>query len=202
MARGRPRKTDIGEVLDTAMKLFWEQGYEATSVNDVAAKTGMAKPGIYANFGNKDMLYSCALKHYVGMFQDMFATLAASDKPTAQAVRDFLETAARANTAPEGPSGCFLANALIETAGKCSDLTTLARELNAARNAAFRQRFQSAADNGELPEALADKLAAFFSAQALALAALASSGSSYCDLISVIDVAMTVIPSPTGSHSG
>jgi len=194
MVRGRPRKTDADDVLDCAMKLFWEKGYAATSMNDVAAKTGMAKPGLYATFGNKDALYSSALNHYFDLFQDALAALKAPDKPIALAVREFLVTVAKANTAPKGPCGCFLANTLMETAGKSSDITSLAHEMNCARNAAFKQIFQRAAKNGELPAADADKLAVFFSGQALALAALASSGVGYADMLSFIDVAMTALP--------
>ena len=38
MPRGRPRKTDPNVVLDTAMKAFWERGFDGTSMNDLAEK--------------------------------------------------------------------------------------------------------------------------------------------------------------------
>lgn len=54
MARGRPRKTTPEKVLEQAMKIFWERGFDATSMNDIAQETGMAKPGLYAAFGDKE----------------------------------------------------------------------------------------------------------------------------------------------------
>ena len=194
MARGRPRKTDTGEVLDSAMKLFWEKGYEATSMNDVSAKSGMAKPGLYAAFGNKDALYKDALNLYFDGFRAALATLETSERPLTEVIRDFLEATACSNSSPQGPRGCFLANTLMETAGQSSELTSVARELNAARDEAFLKRFQRAADNSEVPQADANRLAAFFSAQALTLAALASSGGTHSDLMSLIEVAMSVLP--------
>ena len=62
MSRGRPRKTDPDKALETAMKLFWKQGFEGTSMNDIAAATGMAKPGLYATFGDKEAVYAKALE--------------------------------------------------------------------------------------------------------------------------------------------
>lgn len=195
MTRGRPRKTDVDTVLDTAMKLFWENGYEATSMNDVAAKTGMAKPGLYATFGNKDALYEKALARYFSRSDQIVANLASSTAPIAQSVREFLDTIAHSVTSADAPCGCFLTNTLVETAGKPSDIAALGRQLNENRNAAFTQRFRRAATDAELaPDADPDALAAYFSAQSLALAVLASSGASYGALQSIIDTAMTVLP--------
>jgi AcrR family transcriptional regulator len=61
MARGRPRKTNSEVVLKTAMKLFWEQGFGGTPMNDSATQIGMAKPILYTTFGDKEAIYSKAI---------------------------------------------------------------------------------------------------------------------------------------------
>jgi len=200
MARGRPRKLDTDIVLDTALRLFWKNGYDATSMNDISAVTGMAKPGLYASFGNKDALYSMALDRYVNGFNDELAALATSEKPVQQAVREFLEAVAHAATDEAGPCGCFLANTLVQTSGKPSGITDMSRRLNERRNQAFAERFKRASQRGELAEgANPGDLAAFFSAQALALALMASSGLLHSDLMPVIDTAMGVLPPQRGT---
>ena len=61
----RPREFDEGAVLDAAVLCFWKQGYEATSVRDLVAQTGITAASLYNAFGDKRALYQRALDHYV-----------------------------------------------------------------------------------------------------------------------------------------
>jgi TetR/AcrR family transcriptional regulator, transcriptional repressor for nem operon len=61
----RPREFDEGTVLDAAVLCFWKQGYEATSVRDLVAQTGITAASLYNAFGDKRALYQKALDHYV-----------------------------------------------------------------------------------------------------------------------------------------
>ena len=61
----RPREFDEGAVLDAAVLCFWKQGYEATSVRDLVAHTGITAASLYNAFGDKRALYEKALDHYV-----------------------------------------------------------------------------------------------------------------------------------------
>ena len=50
---GRPRAFDTDAALDKAVRLFWQRGYEATSMADLVAETGVASASLYAAFDNK-----------------------------------------------------------------------------------------------------------------------------------------------------
>lgn len=50
--RGRPRNFDRDAALDKAMNLFWRNGYEATSINDLTKAMEINPPSLYASFGN------------------------------------------------------------------------------------------------------------------------------------------------------
>ena len=52
-SRGRPKVFDRDAALDKAMKLFWQHGYEATSLADLVEATGAKAPTLYAEFTNK-----------------------------------------------------------------------------------------------------------------------------------------------------
>lgn len=196
MARGRPRKTDPGTVLETSMKMFWEKGFDGTSMNDLAAATGMAKPGLYANFGDKEALYTMAVKHYFDETgSPLLDDLARSPDPLVVVVRRFLDTVAASVVDKTSPGGCFIVNSVIECANRPAPLENLARALNAKRSAAFLDRFRLAKRQGELPaDADTTALAEFFAGQVLALAVMGRAGANRKSIDRVIDVAMKVIP--------
>ena len=128
MPRGRPRKTDPDVVLDTAMKAFWERGFDGTSMNDLSAKTGMAKPGLYANFGDKEAIYAKAMERYCSTYAGpMLEDLVRSTDSLEATVRRFLDGVVAAATETMGPKGCFVANNLVECAGMPSSLEALGR---------------------------------------------------------------------------
>ncbi len=56
-SRGRPKVFDRDAALDKAMKLFWQHGYEATSLADLVEATGAKAPTLYAEFTNKEGLF-------------------------------------------------------------------------------------------------------------------------------------------------
>ena len=55
--RGRPRKFDEERTLDQIMQVFWKNGYSATSLDQIAAATGLNRPSLYAAFGSKKDMY-------------------------------------------------------------------------------------------------------------------------------------------------
>ena len=64
-SRGRPKVFDRDAALDKAMKLFWQHGYEATSLADLVEATGAKAPTLYAEFTNKEGLFRAVLDRYI-----------------------------------------------------------------------------------------------------------------------------------------
>ena len=62
--RGRPRTFDPDTALRQALDLFWERGYEGTSLNDLAKAMGIASASIYACFGSKEDLFRKVMALY------------------------------------------------------------------------------------------------------------------------------------------
>jgi AcrR family transcriptional regulator len=60
----RPRNFDPDEALDLARDVFWRKGFQGTSLDDITAATGLAKPSLYAAFGDKDALFLKILDRY------------------------------------------------------------------------------------------------------------------------------------------
>jgi AcrR family transcriptional regulator len=60
----RPRGYDREAVLAAARDLFWERGYDATSITDLEQCTGLNRSSLYQEFGSKDGLFHAALSCY------------------------------------------------------------------------------------------------------------------------------------------
>ena len=193
--RGRPRKSDPGEVLDKAMELFWERGFEGTSMNDLSCVTGMAKPGLYANFGDKEALYAKALARYFERTAPEFDEIFQSPGPLKDFLRLYLGTIAASLLQKDCPGGCFMVNAMVDCASQPASLESLGRDMHETRRAALLRRIQAAQEQGQLPAGTDPKaLADFFSGQSLALGVMARGGADKKALQGLIDVAMTVLP--------
>src|ERR1700742_4627010 len=65
MTVGRPREFDPDTVLETAMLLFWEHGFEGVSISDLTDATGINRRSLYAEFGSKEALFRLAVQRYM-----------------------------------------------------------------------------------------------------------------------------------------
>ncbi|MFD8701115.1 TetR/AcrR family transcriptional regulator [Kitasatospora sp. NPDC059648] len=111
--RGRPRSFDREAALDRALRLFWERGYEATSVADLTAAMGIRPPSLYAAFGDKRTLFAEVVAHYRETY-GAYPARAYAEEPTARAgVARMLREAAFVLTEPDHPWGCLLVAATV-----------------------------------------------------------------------------------------
>ncbi|MEM7758035.1 MAG: TetR/AcrR family transcriptional regulator [Cyanobacteria bacterium P01_A01_bin.40] len=51
--KGRPRKFDIDKALESAMLVFWRNGYEGSSLSELTAAMNINRPSLYGTFGDK-----------------------------------------------------------------------------------------------------------------------------------------------------
>jgi TetR/AcrR family transcriptional regulator, copper-responsive repressor len=146
--RGRPRSFDREAALDKAIRLFWEKGYEATSISDLTATLGIGAPSLYAAFGDKKTLFDEVVEVYRARYGGYIIS-ALSEEPTAkQAIARVLREAADAHTRAGRPHGCMLLCAGDNT--NDADVAQQLRRLRERDVAAFRQRIQADIDAGIL----------------------------------------------------
>ena len=109
----RPKEFDETSALDRAMELFWDQGYEATSLADLERHLGIGRQSIYDTYGNKLGLYRKALDRYSRV--PVTNLLGRLDAGGAQAIRSFFERLIAYQSCPRPPA-CFMVNSAIELA--------------------------------------------------------------------------------------
>ncbi len=149
--RGRPPAFNKQDVLDIAMRVFWEHGYEGTSLSDLTDAMGINRPSLYAAFGNKQTLFNKVIEHYVnGPLSYVQESLAASTTQTV--VEHLLKTAVARMTTPDTPNGCLLVHgALVGT----NDTNVVKNSLIKHRDTFERMlttRFENAITDGEFAD--------------------------------------------------
>src|ERR1700759_2542466 len=87
---GRPRGFDTEAALDAAMRVFWEKGYEGSTLTDLTDAMRINRSSMWAAFGNKEELFKSAFKHYVTNYQQFMRV--ALEKPT---IREMIESSLR-----------------------------------------------------------------------------------------------------------
>ncbi|MFG3160464.1 TetR/AcrR family transcriptional regulator [Streptomyces sp. NPDC048232] len=113
----RTKEFDPDAALRAALELFWERGYEGTSMSDLVERLGVGRASIYATFGNKRELYLKALARYEeGLLPDLLADLS---RPGAAlpGVRSLVRRYAAEASADElRLRGCLVTNTAAELA--------------------------------------------------------------------------------------
>ncbi len=187
----RPKAFDTQDALQTAMRVFWKRGYEATSIQDLVDALGVNRASLYATFGDKGQLFEAALTKYT---EAVAATVGAHLQPPhagKEAVAGYLHALVAQVTEPGAPGGCLLLN----TAMTCTTAPA-ALLAQAARGVLRNEELLYAAlkrDSTLATRADLRSLARFFAAEAHGLALLARTGAKASQLRDAADVALSVL---------
>jgi TetR/AcrR family transcriptional repressor of nem operon len=110
----RPREFDPEKVLNQAMRVFWEQGYRATSLDDLMGATKLNKQSLYCAFGNKRSLFLKALELYRNQKLPAVRRKLEEFSSPFEAVEAVVRSAADREAKGDCPLGCLMTNTALE----------------------------------------------------------------------------------------
>ena len=153
VARGRPREFDESTALEQAMTAFWRNGYEAVSLDDLQAATGLARQSLYRTFGDKRTLFVRALDLYgEKMIGPVVSELNADGRAIDNIHRVFDMWEAGATLA-DGP-GCMMVNTCSQFLNADEDVTALVLKHQGRVASAFQGALKRAQDEGDVDPAI------------------------------------------------
>jgi AcrR family transcriptional regulator len=184
---GRPRGFDPDRVLDAALPVFWEKGYEATSLTDLTDAMGINRPSLYAAFGNKEGVFLRVMERYGARYLD-FLEGALSQKTAAEVIRAMLRGSAEAQTEPGRPPGCLLLSTHLPDDEQAQSLRDALMEQRNVAGTALTARLKRAVAEGDLPaDVVPETLAGTVTALCRGMAIDAASGATRAQLLEVAE---------------
>jgi AcrR family transcriptional regulator len=184
---GRPRTFDAETALDKAMNVFWEKGYEGSSLPELTEAMGMNRPSLYAVFGNKENLFRMALERY-GATHDPLFNAALEEKTARAVVEHFLRGNADAQTEAEKPHGCLVINGALACSDDALPIRNSLIERRAASETRLRERLERAKAEGDLPpDFCSGQMARYVMTVSNGMAVQAAAGASRKQLQEVVD---------------
>ncbi|WIX79929.1 TetR/AcrR family transcriptional regulator [Amycolatopsis carbonis] len=193
--RGRPRAFDREHALTQAMFVFWERGYEGTSLADLTGAMGINPPSLYAAFGGKEALFREAVERY-GETYGSHTPRALREESTARAaIEAMLRDNARSYVDPAHPSGCMVVlaatNCSPANGGVCAHLRAQREEVRDL----VRARLRRGVKEGDLAESVdIEALGAYYATILFGLSMQARDGVDLAGLTAIIDAAMLCWP--------
>lgn len=113
----RPQEFETSEALRSAMHVFWSKGYEAASLADILAATGLSKSSLYATFGGKRALFLAAFKEYQERRLFHLERILNDGQPFRRSIENFFRQVVERETSGDSQtSGCMTVNEAVELA--------------------------------------------------------------------------------------
>ena len=147
-----PRKKTftIEFALDKAMELFWERGYQNTSMREIAEHLGLSRSSIYATFGDKHTLFVETLRRYGAKCRAPgLSDLGTAPSPRAALLRVFELAIADADAARQRDH-CLLINTAMQLMYSDPEVTMVVESAFLEMENSFRSTIERAAAAGEV----------------------------------------------------
>jgi TetR/AcrR family transcriptional repressor of nem operon len=146
----RTKQFDERQALVSAMLVFWEKGYEGTSIQDLEHATGLNRTSIYNAFGNKRAIFDRVMDCYKeSVMSALFAELDSAPN-IKEAIRRMLNGALDIHFDKDNPGGCLVVLSILES-GQHDEASQVSMQKTLQdMKGALQARLNKARKSGEL----------------------------------------------------
>lgn len=146
----RTKAFDTEEVLERALRIFWQKGYEGTSMQDLVDGMQINRASIYDTFGNKEQLYLTALQRYLQHQHHQVQQLLLHTSSVQEALSQLLENMIQESLHDAERKGCFVVNATTGLANRYEEVNQLVLENERRMAFIFKDFIQQGKEQGEI----------------------------------------------------
>jgi len=157
----RNKQFDDREVLHKVMELFWEKGYNATSMQDIVSHLGINRGSLYNTFGGKKSLYDKSLTLYCTIHQEKAKAFLAKQHHVQEGIRNVFELLIGKKSKKNDLRGCFAVNSVNEVAHENEYVNKLLVTNKIFYETLFYNFLYKGQQNGEISKDKDIKLIAF-----------------------------------------
>lgn len=192
---GRHKEFDPDEALDAAVSVFWQRGFEGTSFDDLTKATGVARPGLYAAFGNKEAFYRKVLDRYDSKYMG-FMKEALDEPDSLKVVERILLGSIEVQMMHESARGCLVLNGALACSQETEPIQQDLIRRQVAAEEALARRLKKAQRDGDLsPGEDCAALAAYVMAVSHGMAIKAKAGATKKTLHGIVERVLVTWPS-------
>lgn len=147
---GRPKEYDEAAVINAAMDVFWENGYEASSTQVLCERTGLGKGSLYHAFGSKQKLYEQALAHYQELGITAQTQILNGPGTAKQRLQALMQWGIEGDMDTSQPRGCMAMFSVMERSSKDPVIDSINRAYVVRLEAALCRVIATGQERGEL----------------------------------------------------
>jgi AcrR family transcriptional regulator len=191
---GRPRSFAKNEALEAAMRVFWEKGYEGSTLADLTEAMGINRSSMYATFGDKQALFRLAIARYAE--GPAAYVREALERPTVRAVvKALLRGALELLTDPSHPRGCLSVQGALACGSPAAPMKQAMIEWRKQGEAEIQKRLQRARREGDLAKDVdPGDLARYISTVVTGLGIQSANGATRAEMTRLVDMALRSMP--------
>lgn len=190
----RNKEFDEKVVLKKAMELFWKQGYEKTSMQDMVNHMGIHRRSIYDTFGDKYSLFLASLKSYEVFVAEELTKIISNSSTVKVAIRKIFEYVINVAELEIYPAGCFAVNTAVELSLLDKDIQHLTTKMFNDTEELFNKLLKEGQNKGELKNDLNTQVTAqFLHNNLIGLRVLVKTNYTKKELESIIDLILKVL---------
>lgn len=194
--RGRPRVFNKSIALNKAMEIFWQNGYEGTSLANLTKAMGINPPSLYAAFGSKEKLFIEVISYYLENFGSYRITALNNAKTAKEGISDLLEQTVVQFLKRETAKGCLVVLAALTGASETLGVQQALAQERRNTVTLFEERIIRGVKEGDVScDVNAHQLAEFYTTILFGLSIQARDGVAQEDLFTSITLAMYAFPS-------